>query len=189
MAFRFGCSLRPSFFESLSPVLICEGATGCAKLSRIRGFRHGKGLRRKRQFCLCGEGRNNRTLVGINHHRFGPLVFGVDSDSGKDGARRREAADKFHYAAAKFADARRADVEAAVKLMKADASEAEARLQNLKAGNESWSLLSAALAESRQAFDQANQAACVAFKGVREICMSGCVSSEGRHGQETNQPG
>jgi hypothetical protein len=79
----------------------------------------------------------------------------------------REAADKFHDAAAKVADARRADVEAAVKKMKSDASEAEARLQKLKqAGNETWSVLSAALAESRKAFDQANQAAWNAFKGA-----------------------
>jgi len=79
----------------------------------------------------------------------------------------REAADKFHDAAAKVADARRADVEAAVKKMKSDASGAEERLQKLKqAGNESWSALSAALAESRRAFDQANQAAWNALKGA-----------------------
>jgi len=40
------------------------------------------------------------------------------------------------------------------------------RLQKLKqAGSESWSVLSAALAESRKAFDQANQAAWNALKG------------------------
>ena len=79
----------------------------------------------------------------------------------------REAADKFHDAAAKVADARRADVEAAVKQLKLDASEAEARLQKLKqAGNKSWSVLSAALTESRKAFDQANQAAWNALKGA-----------------------
>jgi hypothetical protein len=50
--------------------------------------------------------------------------------------------------------------------MKSDASEAEARLQKLKqAGGESWSVLSAALAESRKAFDQANQAAWDALRG------------------------
>ena len=42
----------------------------------------------------------------------------------------REAADKFHDAAAKVADARRADVEAAVKKMKSDASGAEERCRN-----------------------------------------------------------
>jgi hypothetical protein len=76
-----------------------------------------------------------------------------------------EAADKFHDAATKFAAERRADFDATVKQMKADASEAEARLQKLKqAGGESWMALSAALAESRKAFDRANQAALDAFK-------------------------
>jgi hypothetical protein len=57
----------------------------------------------------------------------------------------REAADKLHEEAAKVAAARRADVDAAAKQMKADAAQAEARLQKLKqAGSESWSALSAA---------------------------------------------
>ncbi|GMO40127.1 hypothetical protein TM233_57750 [Bradyrhizobium sp. TM233] len=78
----------------------------------------------------------------------------------------REAADKFRDAASKVASARTVDVDAALKQMKSDASEAEARLQKLKqAGSESWSVLSAALAESRKAFDQANQAAWDALKG------------------------
>lgn len=78
----------------------------------------------------------------------------------------REATDKFHDAANKVAAARRADVDAAIQNMKSDASEADARLQKLKqAGSESWSALSAALAESRNAFDRANQAAWDAFKG------------------------
>jgi hypothetical protein len=77
----------------------------------------------------------------------------------------REAADKFHDTATKLAAERRADFDAAVKQMKADASEAGARLQKLKqAGSESWTTLSAALAESRKAFDRANQAAWDAFK-------------------------
>ena len=72
----------------------------------------------------------------------------------------REAADKVHDAAAKVATEKRANVDAAVKQMKADAAEAEARLQKLKqAGKESWAALSAALAESRKAFDEANQKA------------------------------
>jgi hypothetical protein len=76
-----------------------------------------------------------------------------------------EAADKLHDAAAKVAAARRADLDAAVKQMKADATEAEARFQKLKqAGSESWSALSAALTESRKAFDRANQAASEALK-------------------------
>ena len=77
----------------------------------------------------------------------------------------REAADKLHDAAAKVAAARRADIDTALKQMKADASEAEARLQRLKqAGSESWTALGAALAESRKAFDRANQAAWDAFE-------------------------
>ena len=60
----------------------------------------------------------------------------------------REAADKLHEEAAKVVAARRADVDAAVKQMKADAAEAEARMQKLKqTGSESWSALSAALAD------------------------------------------
>jgi len=47
----------------------------------------------------------------------------------------------------------------------AGAAEAEARMQKLKqAGSESWSALSAALAESRKAFDRANQEAWDALK-------------------------
>jgi hypothetical protein len=56
-------------------------------------------------------------------------------------------------------------MEAAIERMKADASEADARLQKLKeAGKESWGALSAALAESRKAFDRANQTAYDALK-------------------------
>jgi hypothetical protein len=77
----------------------------------------------------------------------------------------REAADRFHDAAAKVAADRRASVDAAVKQMKAEAAEAEVRLQKLRqAGSESWTAFSAALADSRMAFDQANQKAWDAFK-------------------------
>ncbi|WP_050419289.1 hypothetical protein [Bradyrhizobium tropiciagri] len=77
-----------------------------------------------------------------------------------------EAADKFHEAAGKAAVAHTGDFDAVLKQMKSDASEAEARLQKLKqAGSESWSVLSAALAESRKAFDHANKAAWDALKG------------------------
>ena len=77
----------------------------------------------------------------------------------------REAADQFHDAATKLAAERRADIDAAVTQMKADASEAEIRLQKLKqAGSESWTALSAALAESRKGFDRANQTAWDALK-------------------------
>jgi hypothetical protein len=72
----------------------------------------------------------------------------------------REAADKLHSEATRVAASKRADVDAAVNQMKADAAEAEARLQKLKqVGSDSWTALSAALAESRKAFDQANQKA------------------------------
>jgi hypothetical protein len=78
----------------------------------------------------------------------------------------REAADNFKVAAGKVAAARRADLEAALQQMKSDASEAEARLQKLnQVGSESWSVLSTALAESRKAFDQANQSVWDALRG------------------------
>ncbi len=78
----------------------------------------------------------------------------------------REAADTFREAAGKVAATHTGDFDAALKQMKSDASEAEARLQQLKqAGSESSSVLSAALAESRNAFDRANQAAWNALKG------------------------
>jgi hypothetical protein len=77
----------------------------------------------------------------------------------------RDAADKFHEEATKVGTEKRANFDAAVKQMKAEATEAEARLQKLrKAGGESWAALGAALAESRKAFDQANQKAFDAFK-------------------------
>jgi hypothetical protein len=77
----------------------------------------------------------------------------------------REAADKLHEEATKVGTEKRANFDAAVKQMKVEATEAEARLQKLKkAGGESWAALGAALAESRKAFDQANQKACDAFK-------------------------
>ena len=77
----------------------------------------------------------------------------------------REAADKLRDEGAKLAAAGRADVDAAVERMKAEAVEAETRLQKLKqAGTDSWTVLSAALEESRKAFDRANQEVLNAFK-------------------------
>src|SRR5262245_21873522 len=77
----------------------------------------------------------------------------------------RDAADKIQSAATELATDRRRDIDAALKRRKADASEAEANLQRLKrAGEESWGALNGALAESRAAFDRANQAAWDAFK-------------------------
>jgi hypothetical protein len=75
------------------------------------------------------------------------------------------ATDKLHAEATKVAAARRADIDSALKQMKADAAEADARLQKVKrAGGESWTALSAALTESRKAFDRASQRAWGAFK-------------------------
>ena len=77
----------------------------------------------------------------------------------------REAADRFQAAAADLAVDRRARMEATVQQMKADASAAEANFQKLtKAGTESWAALSAALTDSRAAFDRANRTAWDAFK-------------------------
>jgi hypothetical protein len=77
----------------------------------------------------------------------------------------REAADKLASDATKFASERRADIDAAVERMHADAIEAEKKLKNLnEAGTQSWSALMAALTETRTAFDRANEAAREAFK-------------------------
>lgn len=67
----------------------------------------------------------------------------------------REAAEKFHADAQKMTAEKRADLEASVEQMKADAARIEERLH--RAGTESWTALSTALAESRKAFDRANQ--------------------------------
>ena len=77
----------------------------------------------------------------------------------------REAADKLGIDTKNFAAERRDEIDAVVKRMNADAAEAEKTLQKLnQAGNQSWSALMAALAETRAAFDRANQAAVDAFK-------------------------
>jgi hypothetical protein len=77
----------------------------------------------------------------------------------------QKAADEFRDSAAKVAAAKRSDLDAALEQMKAGAAQAEAHFQKLKqAGGESWTALSAALAESRKAFDRATQQAWDAFK-------------------------
>jgi hypothetical protein len=77
----------------------------------------------------------------------------------------REAADKLRTAGKEFAAERRGEIEATVKRMEADAAVAEERLQKLnQAGVQSWSALMGALADTRAAFDRANQAAHEAFK-------------------------
>lgn len=76
-----------------------------------------------------------------------------------------EAADQFSKAADQFAAGRRGDIDAAVKKMKADAATAENKLRKLnEAGNESWLILTKALAETRATFDRANQAVRDAFQ-------------------------
>ncbi len=71
----------------------------------------------------------------------------------------REATDKLGSAATEFAAERRDDIDAALKRMKVDAAAAEAKLLKLnEAGTQSWSVLMAALAETRATFDRANQA-------------------------------
>jgi hypothetical protein len=77
----------------------------------------------------------------------------------------QEAAHKLLAEASKTAGAKRADIAAVVEKMKSDAAEAEACLQPFKqARSESWAALSAALAESRKAFDRASQQAWDAVK-------------------------
>ena len=77
----------------------------------------------------------------------------------------REAADKLGSAANEFAAERRDEIDAALKRMKADAVAAEARLLKLnEAGTESWSVLMAALTETRATFDRANLALREQFK-------------------------
>lgn len=77
----------------------------------------------------------------------------------------RAVADKFQKLATEVAAARRAEIDAAVKRMQAEAAEAEARLQKLnQAGIATWSAMNDALAQSRKAFDQANKKTWDAFR-------------------------
>jgi hypothetical protein len=77
----------------------------------------------------------------------------------------RDAADKLGSAANEFAAQRRGEIDASVKRMKADAIAAGEKLQKLnQAGAQSWSVLTAALTETRAAFDRANQAVREEFK-------------------------
>jgi hypothetical protein len=68
-----------------------------------------------------------------------------------------EAGDKLASAANEFTAERRGEIEANVKRMKADAVAAEEKLLKLnQAGTQSWSVLTAALTETRAVFDRAN---------------------------------
>ncbi len=77
----------------------------------------------------------------------------------------REAAEKLRTAGKEFAAERRSEIETTVKRMETDAAAAEQQLRKMnEAGKQSWSALMTALAETRAAFDRANQAAQEAFK-------------------------
>jgi len=77
----------------------------------------------------------------------------------------RDAADKLNAAATEFAGERRGDIDTMVGRMKADATQADERLQKLsQAGTASWSAMMNALNETRAAFDRANQSARDAFR-------------------------
>ena len=77
----------------------------------------------------------------------------------------QKAAEEFQNSAAKMSASKRTEIDAAVRQMKAEAGKVEARLEKLKhAERESWSALSAALADSRRAFDKANQMTWDAYK-------------------------
>ncbi|GLH76808.1 hypothetical protein SSBR45G_17160 [Bradyrhizobium sp. SSBR45G] len=71
-----------------------------------------------------------------------------------------ESADRFRAAATQVTTTGTADLDAVFTQLKSDAAQAGAHLEQLKqAGSASWSVFSAALGESRKAFDAANQAA------------------------------
>ena len=77
----------------------------------------------------------------------------------------QKTAEELHESATKVTAAKRADFDAALRQVKAGAAEAETQFQKLKqAGSESWTALNAALADSRKAFDKANQQAWDALK-------------------------
>ena len=78
-----------------------------------------------------------------------------------------QAADQLGNDAKKFAAERRGEIDTVLQRMKSDADDAEKKLQKLnKAGTNRWAALTAALTETRGAFDRATQAAQEAFKRV-----------------------
>jgi hypothetical protein len=77
----------------------------------------------------------------------------------------RDAAEKLGSAANDFAAERRGEIDATVKKMSDAAAAAEQKLKQLnQAGTQSWSVLTAALAETRGVFDRASQAVRDEFK-------------------------
>jgi hypothetical protein len=72
----------------------------------------------------------------------------------------REVANTMQQATREFAADRRKDIDAAAARIKTDAAAAEAKLEKLSAiGAAPWPTLNSALAETRAAFDRANQVA------------------------------
>jgi hypothetical protein len=79
----------------------------------------------------------------------------------------QETIDTLHGKVAAFAAGKKQDLDAALVHLKAEADTAKTKLEkNQKAGEQSWAALSAALEESRTAFDKASQKALEAFKRV-----------------------
>jgi hypothetical protein len=77
----------------------------------------------------------------------------------------RDAAEKLGSAANDFAAERRGEIDATVKKMADAAAAAEDKLKKLnQAGTQSWSVLTAALTETRGVFDRASQAVRDEFK-------------------------
>lgn len=75
---------------------------------------------------------------------------------------------KLDESAARVSADSKAEFESAMKRMEADAAAAEAKLDKLNsAGAQSWAAFRTALAETRAAFDRANQKASDAFKSAR----------------------
>lgn len=80
----------------------------------------------------------------------------------------QEAIDKLDDAATRVSADSKAEVDSAVKRMQADAAAADAKLDKLnRAGTQSWAAFKTALAETRAAFDRANQEAYDAFERAR----------------------
>jgi hypothetical protein len=79
----------------------------------------------------------------------------------------QEAIDKLDDAATRVSADSKAEFESAKKRMEADAAAADAKLDKLnRAGTQSWAAFRTALAETRAAFDRANQEAYDAFKSA-----------------------
>lgn len=80
----------------------------------------------------------------------------------------RQSAEKLQAFSAEVTASQRGQIDTAVHQMREQASAAEAKFQELaKAGSESWTALSGALAESRATFDRASQTAWEALKRAR----------------------